>query len=334
MAYNTQILITQGITICLLLILILFLLRQRRVIKYEKRFEKFALLSAKEHEKSFFDLLYQFFWKQLQNLSKFLSKSVVLKKYSMKYERFIRFEQREEIQPIDYISLKFIIAFLLVLLNIITAMFQLISLGIMNYLLAFLLGFYLPDIFLQLEFQKKRKQVEEDLLKAIIIMNNSFKSGRNIMQAVEIVKNELEGAISDEFKKIYMDMTYGLSLEVVFERFYNRIQLDDAKYITNSLTMLNKTGGNIVKVFGSIERSFFEKKKLKNEMQSLTSASIFVFRILCVLPFLFIFFIFLLNPGYFDPIFETTLGHIALLFIVLLYTLYILVIKKVLEVKI
>lgn len=334
MAYNTQILVTQGITILLLVVLIIFLLRQRRVIKYEKRFEKFALLSTKEHEKSFFDLIYQYFWKNLHKLTVLLNRSTFLKKYSMKYEHFIRFEQREEIHPMDYISLKFIIAFLFVLLNTLTAMFQLISLGLINYFFAFLLGFYLPDLFLHLEFQRKRKKVEEDLLKAIIIMNNSFKSGRNIMQAVEIVKNELEGAISDEFKKIYMDMTYGLSLEVVFDRFYNRIKLDDAKYITNSLTMLNKTGGNIVKVFGSIERSFFEKKKLKNEMRSLTSASIFVFRILCVLPFLFIFFIFLLNPGYFNPIFETTLGHISLIFIVLLYTLYILVIKKVLEVKI
>lgn len=154
------------------------------------------------------------------------------------------------------------------------------------------------------------------------------------MQAVEIVKEELEGPISDEFKKIYLDMTYGLSIEVVFDRFYNRVKLEDAKYITSSLALLNKTGGNIVRVFGSIERSFFEKKKLKQEMKSLTSASIFVFRTLCILPFLFITVIYLLNPTYFAPLFESTLGFFFLGFTVLLYGLYIFVIKKVLEVRI
>ena len=128
-------------------------------------------------------------------------------------------------------------------------------------------------------------------------------------------------------------MTYGLSLETVFQRFYNRVQLEDAMYITNSLTLLNKTGGNIVKVFNTIEKNFFEKKKLKTEMHSLTSASIFVYRVLCILPFIFIFVIYILNPTYFEPMFKTTLGRLILLFIVLFYTLYILVIRKVLEVK-
>ena len=153
------------------------------------------------------------------------------------------------------------------------------------------------------------------------------------MQAVEIVKEELEGPIADEFKKIYLDMTYGLSIEVVFDRFYNRVKLDDAKYITSSLTLLNKTGGNIVKVFSTIEKNFFNKKKLKQEMMSLTSASIFVFRILCFLPFLFIVIIYMLNPSYFSPLFTTGLGRILLVLIILFYILYIMVIKKVLEVK-
>ena len=233
----------------------------------------------------------------------------------------------------DYVSIKLLIGILLILLNIVTSMFQLVSVSVMSLLLSFIIGFFLPDIFLEIEYERKRKRVEEDLLKAIIIMNNSFKSGRNIMQAVEIVKEELAGPISDEFKKIYLDMTYGLSIEVVFDRFYNRVKLDDAKYITSSLSLLNKTGGNIVRVFGTIEKNFFNKKKLKQEMQSLTSASIFVFRILCVLPFLFILVIYLLNPSYFTPMFTTIMGRILLLFITLFYILYILVIKKVLEVK-
>jgi len=332
--YSLQVLIMQGLTILLLFFLIFYLLRQRRIIQLEKRFEKFSLLSTYDEEKSIFDLMLDFIWKVIHKVRFFLQKSNVLKKYSLKYDKFIKFEQKEKITGMDYIAMKVLIACLFLVCNLFTAMFQVTPVSGMSLFLTFLIGFFLPDLFLQLEYQKKRKKIEEDLLKAIIVMNNSFKSGRNIMQAVEIVKNELEGPISDEFKKIYLDMTYGLSIEVVFDRFYNRVKLDDAKYITSSLSLLSKTGGNIVRVFGTIERSFFEKKKLKQEMQSLTSASIFVFRTLCVLPFLFILVIFLLNPTYFDPVFTTSLGHILLGVTVLFYLLYIFVIKKVLEVKI
>lgn len=332
--YSFQILVTQGITILVLFILIYYLLRQRRIIALEKRFEKFSLISVKDTEKSFFDFLFSFLWKIIQKLSFLLSKSTFITRYSERYEKYIDFDKKEEIFKMDYVSIKVLISFAFLIFHLLTAMFQLTNPSFMGLFITCVLGFFLPDIVLQLEYRKRRKRIEEDLLKAIIMMNNSFKSGRNIMQAVEIVKNELDGPISDEFKKIHLDMTYGLSIEVVFERFYNRVKLEDAKYITSSLTLLNKTGGNIVKVFGTIEKSFFDKKKLQQEMMSLTSASIFVFRTLLFLPFLFILVIFLLNPAYFDPVFHTTLGHIFLGITILIYILYIYVIKKVLEVRI
>ena len=192
----------------------------------------------------------------------------------------------------------------------------------------------LSYIFLNFKYLQKRKQIEEDLLKAIIIMNHCFKSGRNIMQAIEIVKNELNGPIRDEFQKIHMDMTYGLSIDVVFQRFYERVKLEDAKYITSTLTLLNKTGGNIVNVFSSIEKSIFNKKKLQNEMKSLTASSIFVFRILVLLPILFVAGILLMYQNYFAPFFKTPYGFLLLLFIIMLYLFYIFTIKKVLKVKI
>ena len=60
---------------------------------------------------------------------------------------------------------------------------------------------------------------------------------------------------------MYVDLTYGLSLDVVFQRFEDRVKLNDVKYITTSLTILNNTGGNIVKVFESVEKTFFNNKK-------------------------------------------------------------------------
>jgi len=329
-----QVFVIQMLTITILFVIIFFLLRESKSIKYQKRFERFALLSVRDYEKSFFDVVLFKIWKFIHCLSAILSKSVVLKKYSEKYERHITFEEKDVKSGIDYIAIKFLTAFCLVILNLVTLMFQYSNIRLIGCLFAFLIGFFLPDIYLSLQFKKKRKRVEDDLLKAIIIMNNSFKSGRNIMQAVDIVKTELDGPISDEFKKIYMDMTYGLSIDVVFQRFYERVKLEDAKYITSSLTLLNRTGGNIVRVFSTIEKSFFDKKKLKNEMKSLTAASIFVFRVLIILPFLFAFLIFLMNPTYFNPLIETPLGILILILIVLLYTLYVLTIYKVLKVKI
>ncbi len=326
--------ILQIILILIILGVIVYLLRLSYVLKLEKRIARFAINTNKvDDDGSILDKFKILIEKLVLELSKILGHSEVLTKYATKYNKYISYEAQKKKNGMFFVAYKFLLAFLVMLLGLLSFSLQKEKIDIMVLLIAFLLSFILPDIYLKIKFQQKRKRIENDLLKAIIIMNNAFKSGRNIMQAVEVVKDELDGPIQDEFKKIYLDITYGLSLDVVFERFYERVKLEDAKYITSSLTLLNKTGGDIIKVFSLIERSFFDKKNLKNELNSLTATSRFVFKLLVLLPFIFIMIIALLNPLYFKPLVETPLGIICLVFIILLYTLYILIIKRVLEVK-
>ena len=105
------------------------------------------------------------------------------------------------------------------------------------------------------------------MLRAIIIMNNAFKSGKSTIQAVEIASKKLAKPISSEFKRMHQEMKYGLSVDVVFDRFAKRINLEEAEYLSSSLTILNRTGGNIVAVFNSIEKTLFDKMKLKEEQE-------------------------------------------------------------------
>ena len=153
------------------------------------------------------------------------------------------------------------------------------------------------------------------------------------MQAIEFVSKELDGPVSEEFKRMYIDLTYGLELEVVFERLANRINLDETKYMASSLVILNKTGGNVVKVFSSIERSFFERKKLNDELKSVTALSNFVFKILVAIPFIIFIMIYVLNPQFFAPFITTTIGNVLLGIIIIIYVIYIIVVKRVIKIR-
>ena len=323
----------QIISIIILFVLIIILLRQSKALKYERRIGPFSLEPAITEE-SFFDKLFVKLWNLIRKLSKALGKSKVLKKYSKRYEKYITIEEKDFKSGLDYISLKFLFVIGIDLLYLLTLVFQYVSFNYGTFMIASILGFFMPDLYLAYQFNMKRKIVEDDLLKAVIIMNSAFKSGSNIVQAVEIVMNELEGPIKDEFKKIYMDINYGLSLEVVFKRFYERVKLEDAKYLTSSLSLLNKTGGNIVKVFSVVEKSFFDKKKLRNELKSLSAPSVFVFRFLLLLPIFFIAIIMLFNPTYFNPLIEHSIGMIVIFIVLLLYIIYFLVVRKLLRVRI
>ncbi len=329
-----ELLVVQIIVITLLIITILYIIKARHNISLERKFNKYTVKPLNTNELSIFDKLVLLLNNLVKKVSNIISKSKLLSKYASTYEKHITYDDLETRKGIDYISVKLLIGIFTVLLFIITEMFQYSKISIIGIILSFLVGFFIIDIFVLIEYNKKRKQISEDLLKAIIIMNNAFKSGMSIMQAIEIVKNELTGAIGDEFKKIYLDMSYGLTIETVFDRFYNRVQLEDAKFITTSLTLLNKTGGNIVKVFKSIEREFFDKKKLTDELKTTTASSTFVYKLLLIIPFIICFLIFILNPSYFNPLFKTELGIMVIFLIALLYVLYAIIIKRIMRIDI
>ena len=178
-----------------------------------------------------------------------------------------------------------------------------------------------------------KKEVEKDLIDAITIMNNAFKAGRSIIQAVDMVSKELKGPISKEFKKISMEISLGLDIEVAFKRFADRINLEEAVYLTSSLSILNKTGGNIIKVFDSIEKTLFSKRKLREELNSLTSSSKMITYVLIFIPIVFSVFLNIINPGFFAPLFTTELGIILLIMMIIIYVAYIIIVRKVMKVR-
>ena len=327
-----SVIIIQIILIFFLSLFIYIIVNENSKINIEKRIEKYSLVSENDFEEPIFEKIFKKTIGLTKKLSNIFLKSDVLKKYSKRYEKYISGNDVNRTDSMDFVSIKFVISFGLGIIYLISSLIR-IKYNFNVLLLIMLIGFFLLDIYLILLYKKRRKMIEDDLLNAVIIMNNAFKSGMNIMQAVDLVKNELTGPISDEFHKISIDISYGLSLETVFDRFYKRVDIEDANYITSSISLINKTGGNIVRVFNAIEKNFYDKKKIKDEMLALTSSSNFMFRLLTFMPLLLILVIFSLNPTYFIPLYTTSFGFIILCLIVILFLVYIFIVKKVLKVE-
>lgn len=324
--------IAQIILMILLYTFIYIFLLNKLSIDYEKRFSSYSLTSMKDEKISLFERLYNLLWNIIKKISNILNKSEILRKYSKKFNKYISYNELNNRTGMDFISIKFIISFVIGLLYVISTLIR-FNFDYMLLIILMIISFFSVDIYYTFSYKNRRKRIENDLLSAIIIMNNAFVSGMNIMQAVNIVESELSGDIKEEFRKINIDIKYGLSLETVFERFYNRVKIEDIKYISSSLSLINKTGGNIVRVFSSIERNFYDKKKIKDEMNSLISSSIFMFRLLLIMPIILCLIIFTVNPSFFLPLITTAIGRIIILAILVLYILYIIVVRKIMKVN-
>lgn len=312
---------------------ILLMLAYRKSIYLEKRIGKFGIDPIKDNSLSLFDWYHAYYQKLIGRMTRILSKSALLKKYAIRYEKYVGVIGHSRQCGLDYVSSKFLISFIFLGIAIFSSTIQLHFPTVYECVLPMVFGFFFPDVIYFSKYKIHRNNIENDLLQAIIIMNNAFKSGRSIVQAIELVTTELEGSIAEEFKKMRMEISFGLSVDVVFKRFSNRIQLEEVTYLTASLSILNQTGGNIIKVFSSIEQSLFNKKKLKLEMLSLTSSSKMIVYVLSVIPFLFIAFVSMISPGYFLPFLTSKLGLILASIMIIYYIVFLIVVRKVMKVR-
>ncbi len=315
------------------LIGILILLRHLKTVRLEKRIGKYGISYQGEQSPSLMDEIYGIYKKCIQTIKKMIKKSVFLSNYSKKYDKYIGVLEDGFQTGMDIVSMKFFFSILVLLLAIVSKTIQSQVLQVYEIVIPILVGFYLPDMFYQYSYRKYRSSLENDLLQGIIIMNNAFKSGRSIVQAIDLVAKELKGPIGKEFQKMSMELSFGLSIEEVFKRFNERIKLEEVAYLTASLSILNKTGGNIINVFSSIETSLFSKKKLKFELESLTGSSKILMYVLFCVPILFILLISLLNPTYFAPFFASPLGLLIAFIILIMYIIYIIIVRKIMKVR-
>lgn len=314
------------------LILVFFYVQFHYSLKNEKRIKEFALDTKNKEVNSVTDHVVSFFYKIISKISKRLSKHDIFNNYSKRFSRFLIYNRDNGIEDIDYISFKFIIMILFQLLYIFVVIITANRFNIFVFILVSIFAFFVMDIGIIIFYQTKKKQMEEQLLQAIIIMNSAFKSGKNISQAIDIVKDELESPINEEFEIVAKDLSYGLSLYEAFTRFYNRVKIEEAKYITSSLSLLSKTGGNIVTVFNMIEKNFYDRLRIKNELDALTATSKLLYRFLLVIPIIFIFLIVILNPSYFNALITTKVGWLADFIMLFIYLMYFVLIKKLMKV--
>lgn len=312
--------------------IIFYILKMQFAFNREKRLDEYSINLKDKYNEPWFDKQKIKIIKIIKKMSKILSYSAFLKKYSKHYNKFIDFDEKNKIKPMDYISVKFLSSFLLLILYIVSSYIQ-YKIDVMFILLMFVIGFFIPDVYLIIAKRKRHKELENNLLEAVIIMNNAFKSGKNILESIKLVKEELNGPLKEEFKKVYLDLTYGLDIDIVFNRFYERVKLDDIKYISSSLTLLNQTGGNIVKVFNSIENNFYDKKVLSEELDALTSSSKLMYKMLMFIPIVIVFVLFTLNPSYFYPLFTNKLGIFIIIISIGLYIGYAVIINRITKVK-
>ena len=328
MSKEMLVILIQILIVFSIIIIVTFLIMLDSAIKLKKRITKNSIRYNKsKNTKSLFDNIYEKYLSFVKKQRKKMNK--LFPSLGKMYDKYVT---DDGTRGIDYVTHKIVICIIFTILVIITSAIQGKLINIYQIILSLAFGFFILDIILFFVNYNRKKKIENDMLQAIIIMNNAFKAGKSTIQAVEIAYKKLPKPINMEFKRILDELKYGLRVDAAFDRFAKRVNIPEAEYLSSSLTILNKTGGNIIGVFNSIEKTLFDKKKLKEELNNSTTVSKLVTKILLLIPILVVLIIYILDPSYFTPFLNSPFGLILLGIALIMFIIYAYLLDKIVKV--
>ena len=321
--------VIQIILIFISLIVIFNIFYSIRSSMLERRISDYSLSKKDFDDITTFEKISRVLWNIVHLISNLLNKNKTLLKLSSSYEKYILIKEEEYKSSIDYITVKLIAIILSILIYLFLVLANVFDFNIFLLLIFIILGVVLPSLFWQVRYEKKCKNISDKLYESIIVIDDNLPK-TNIYNALNKIIKELDDDIADEYQRILIDLSYNISLNQAFRRFYNRTRIPEIRVIYH---LLDVDQDNLEEAFHIIRKDFeyFDKKNTyKNSLLMILNVLKAVF---ILLPLILILGMSISDFNYFNNVFNNVFGIIIFEVIVFIYIVFIHTIKMMMEAR-
>ena len=191
-----------------------------------------------------------------------------------------------------------------------------LRIGIFGALLGFIIGWILPGVLLKRHRMKHLNKLSTQFVPALTLLANAMKAGETLPQAIDSVRKALGYQMSREFGIIIRQMKMGMSLNDALTDFADRIPLNDIALSIRAMLISIKTGANLPSALGKIADTIRERDKVEGKIKALTAQGKAQGIVMTILPIALGGFLYWMDPEYIGILFNTTLGHCVVAFII------------------
>ena len=189
-------------------------------------------------------------------------------------------------------------------------------------------GLAIPNFIIRMRVAKRKAKFADQLLDAINLLSSSLKGGLSLLQALEVVVEEMPPPISQEFGLVVRENKMGVTFEESLERIKKRMDIEELGLIVNSILVARETGGDLTKVFGRLTVTIRDNRKLKENIKTLTLQGRMQGAIMSFLPIVFVMWVISVNKNHFDVMLQHDLGRMLLIIAVVLQIVGMFLIRK------
>jgi tight adherence protein B len=215
-------------------------------------------------------------------------------------------------------------------LALVVALIALIELPLW-YLFAALVVFA-PAAYIEAMRQKRIEAIEDQLDGFVLALANALKATPSIGDAFRSVQTIVAEPLRKEIELAVKEMRVGSSLEQALLMMAGRVGSRPLDAALSAILVGRQVGGNLPKILETTAGSLREMRRLEGVVRTKTAEGKMQLWVLGVFPFVLIFALNAVSPGYFEPLTESLVGYAVVLLASVFWISSIVVARKILMV--
>jgi tight adherence protein B len=180
--------------------------------------------------------------------------------------------------------------------------------GLIQALVAMILTFLAPGVYLQYRTRRRLKAFDTQLPQALNILSNGLKAGYSLPQALENVGETLESPSGEEFAKAIREINLGGTLDEALGHLVKRLESADLDLVVTAILIHRNVGGNLAEIMDTIGHTIRERVRIRGEIRTLTAQARLSGLFISIIPIALGVLLYFIAPGYFTPMTSNILG--------------------------
>ena len=180
------------------------------------------------------------------------------------------------------------------------------------------LGWTLPRKIVNYMWKQRVRKFDEQMLDGLVFLSNSMKSGLSLLQAIDMIVQELPNPISQEWALVMSQQKLGVKIDEALGNLEKRIGSEDIQITITSITILRESGGNLAEVFDTIAYTIRERRKVEGKIEAMTAQGVMQGIVIVAMPIVLGFILYMIDPILISRLWTTLIGWIMLIFMFIL----------------
>jgi tight adherence protein B len=217
---------------------------------------------------------------------------------------------------------------------VVVALLGLVLGGPMVALAMLLVGALAPLALLNQLGTRRRKAFTAQLPDTLQLLASSLRAGYSLLQGLDAVAQEVDDPMGRELRRVVLETRLGRDMELALGDLAGRMQSKDFDWVVMAIRIQREVGGNLAELLTSVAETMIGRERLRREVSALTAEGRLSAIIVGALPLVIGLAISVLNPGYINGLFTSSLGRAMVLGATVLTLVGFVWMKKTIEIEV